>query len=254
MNTRPTYWYCEPGWEWKSNGLADHLLWYVMDGVGVMRLGDRRWELQAGSCFVFAPTMQPHGMQDPERRLIVFGMHFDIRDPHAHHMPHMPEFVPALGHVVRDTAFFAMLAQRCDASFRRGDRLGVLQSQLFLQAMVLQLWEEALYPAPSTIDLALDQIIRAIQQAPGRRWTVAELARQTHLSRAQFVRRFRSVTGVAPTRFIIQARLERARHLIQETDMTLTQIASVLGYEDVSFFSRQYKRYYGCAPSGLRRC
>src|SRR3712207_1014065 len=80
LNSKPTYWHCEPGWEWKARPLADHLLWYVMDGIGRMRLGGQAWELHAGSCFVFAPGSTPHGTQDPDRRLVVFGMHFDVAD------------------------------------------------------------------------------------------------------------------------------------------------------------------------------
>lgn len=253
LNTRPTYWHCEPGWEWRSPPLPDHLLWYVMDGIGVTRLGRQVWELQPGSCFVFAPGAQPHCTQDSDHRLVVFGMHFSIVDTHGQLLIETCDMLPPPGLVVRDVAFFATLAQRCDASFRHGDAIGVRQSRLFLQAMLLQLWEEALRPPPSVVDRALDGIIRAIQREPGKRWTVDVLAHQMHLSRAQFVRRFRAIAGCSPTRFMIQVRLERARHLIQETNMTLGQIAFALGYDDVSFFSRQYKRYMGTAPSTLRR-
>lgn len=253
LNTKPTYWHCERGWEWRARPLPDHLLWYVMDGIGLMRLDGQAWELSAGSCFVFTPGAQPHGTQDPDRRLVVFGMHFDVVDAHGQPLNATVGIFPVHGHMVRDTPFFATLAQRCDASFRRGDALGALQSRLLLQAMLLHLWEEILHPAPSTVDVALDEIIRAIQMEPGKRWTVDELAQRAYLSRAQFARRFRAVTGLSPARFIVQARLERARQLIQETSMPLGQIARVLGYEDVYFFSRQYKHYAGHAPSVLRR-
>ncbi len=253
LNTKPTYWHCERGWEWRARPLPDHLLWYVMDGFGMMRLDGQAWELSAGSCFVFPPGSQPHGTQDPDRRLVVFGMHFDVVDAHRQPMQDTVQMLPPHGHVVRDTAFFALLAQRCDASWRRGDEIGALQSRLFLQAMILHVWEEVLHPAPSTVDLALDEIIRAIQSEPGKRWTVEELARWAHLSRAHFVRRFREFTGLSPTRFMVQARVDRARQLIQETNMTLGQIAHALGYDDVYFFSRQYKQHAGHAPSTLRR-
>ncbi len=80
LNTNPTYWHCEPGWEWRAPALADHLLWYVMDGRGMLRVDDQVWSLQPGSCFVFRPAAQPHGRRDPERRLVVFGMHFSVVD------------------------------------------------------------------------------------------------------------------------------------------------------------------------------
>jgi AraC-like DNA-binding protein len=253
LNTRPTYWHCERGWEWRARPLADHLLWFVMDGIGLMRLGGRAWDLRPGSSFVFWPGAQPHGTQDPDRRLVVFGMHFDMLDAAGRRLAETAALLPPPGHLVRDGVFFATLAQRCDASFRRGDELGALQSRLYLQAMVLHLREEALHPAPSAVDLALDEIVRSIQRDPGRRWSVDELARRAHLSRAQFARRFRTATGLAPARFMIRARIERARQLIQETDMSLGQIALALGYDDVAFFSRQYRRHAGGPPSALRR-
>jgi AraC-like DNA-binding protein len=224
INTRPTYWHCEPGWEWKARPLLDYLLWYVLDGVGMMRLGERRWDLRAGVSFVFPPGSQPHGTQDPERRLVVFGMHFYFVDQHGRVWPEALE-VPPPGHVVRNGSFFALLAQQADTCWRRGGAAGHIQSHVFLQAMLLQLWEEALRPAPSPADLVLDQVVHAIQAEPGRRWRVEELAGQVHLSRAQFARRFQAMVGRSPVQFIIQTRLERARLLIEETDMSLGQIA-----------------------------
>ena len=251
INTRPTYWHCEPGWEWKSPPLLDYLLWYVLDGIGTMRLGERRWDLHSGVSFIYTPGSQPHGTQDPERRLVVFGMHFDFVDQHGQVWP-VALLVPPPGHVVRNSSFFTLLAQHADSSWRRGHEVGKLQSHVFLQAMLLQLWEEAFRPAPSPVDLVLDQVVHAIQAEPGRRWRIEELAEHVHLSRAQFARRFQALVGRSPVHFIIQTRLERARLLIEETDMSLGQIAEVLGYQDVAFFSRQYKRYMGQSPGAAR--
>jgi len=47
--------------------------------------------------------------------------------------------------------------------------------------------------------------------------------------------------------------LAHAAQLIQETEMPLAQIADDLGYRDLYFFSRQFKRYRGVPPSHLRR-
>ena len=251
INTRPTYWHCEPGWEWKAPPLLDYLLWYVLDGIGTMRLGKQRWDLREGVSFIYTPSSQPHGTQDPERRLVVFGMHFDFVDQHGQVWPEAL-VVPPPGQVVRNRSFFGLLAQHADSCWRRGDEAGKIQSHVLLQAMLLQLWEEAFRPAPSPLDLVLDQVVHAIQAEPGRRWRIEELAEQVHLSRAQFVRRFHALVGRSPIHFIIQTRLERARLLIEETDMSLGQIAEVLGYQDVAYFSRQYKRYMGQSPGAIR--
>lgn len=224
-----------------------------MDGIGTLRLDAQQWELRSGSCFIFAPGDQPYSTQDPQRRLVVFGMHFEVVDSLNQPAKECKQFYPPRAHTIRDTAFIDLLAQRCDTSYRHNDALGKLQSQVLLRAILLQIWQETLHAPPTPVDQVLSEIINDIRRSPGHRWSVSELAQRAHLSHAQFVRRFRALAGCSPVHFMIQARLERARQLILETDMSLSQIANALGYEDVYFFSRQYKQYTGIAPSSLRR-
>jgi transcriptional regulator GlxA family with amidase domain len=68
------------------------------------------------------------------------------------------------------------------------------------------------------------------------------------LSRAQFTRRFIAHAGMSPARYLIRARIDRARQLLTETNMSVTQVAQTLGYPDIAYFSRQYKRHTGHPP------
>jgi len=52
--------------------------------------------------------------------------------------------------------------------------------------------------------------------------------------------------------FVIQTRLELARQLILESGLSLMDIADELGYQDLYFFSRQFKQRYGQPPSTYR--
>lgn len=165
----------------------------------------------------------------------------------------LPCPLPPGGGIVHDTTAFSAMAHGCEACARRGDPLGARRSRLYVEQMLLQLWDEAFRPAPSPMDRQIHAIVSAIEEEPGARWCVDDLARRACLSRSQFTRRFRAATGMSPAQYVIRTRLERARQLIQETEMTLGQIAGALGYEDIPFFSRQYKRFLGHAPGALRR-
>jgi transcriptional regulator GlxA family with amidase domain len=113
------------------------------------------------------------------------------------------------------------------------------------------LWEDSLHPA-SRVDDSLAEIAEAIRQDPSRPWTVAELAARAALSRAQFTRRFIAYAGEPPIRYLTRARLDRARHLLTETALSIAQVASALGYRDLGYFGRQYKRHFGHPPSHER--
>jgi AraC-like DNA-binding protein len=52
--------------------------------------------------------------------------------------------------------------------------------------------------------------------------------------------------------FIVEARLNRARQLLLESTLSVSQIADELGYEDVFFFSRQFKERTGRTPTEYR--
>lgn len=241
----PTYWRCEPDWSWHSRPLPDHLLWCVLDGVGGLSVLGRQFELGPGACAVFAPGDAPVATHDPRRRLLVFGMHFEVVEGDEAALPERYCFV-------RDQALLAALARRSETSYRRGDPLGLRQSLLCLEQILLLLWEEWTHPAPGPVDAALDELTHAIRQDPSRRWSVAELAGRAGLSRAQFTRRFTAHTGLSPARFLIQARVDRAYQLLTETNMSVSQIASALGYTDIAYFSRQFTRQTGHSPRQAR--
>lgn len=246
LNNTPLFHHCEPGWHWAPPPLTDYDLWWVLEGRGQITLGEKTFELRPGRCFVLKPATRLSASQDPAFRLLVFAVHFEPLDP-----THFPPF-PLKGQLVRDREFLEILARRCESFYQRGDETGRLQSVLLIQQILLHLWDELEQPLPSAADRGLTEIIQTIRLEPGRRWKVEELAGQVGLSRSQFSRRFQKAAGTPPNAFLMQTRLDRAKHLLLETDMSIARIAEALGYQDIYFFSRQFKALTGFAPSELR--
>ncbi|HJP80698.1 MAG TPA: AraC family transcriptional regulator [Pseudonocardiaceae bacterium] len=240
LRTQPTYWRCERTWSWCPRPLTDHLLWCVLDGIGTLELDGRRCDLEPGLSIVFAPGDTPAARHDPNRRLLVFGVHF---------LADGPVSPPQRWALVRDLGLLESLARHSDLAHRRGDPLGRHQTVLCLAQILCLIWETALHPPSDLVDAALADISSAIRQDPGRRWTIAELAARASLSRAQFTRRFAAHTGLPPGRYAVHARIARATELLVETTMSVTQVAAALGYTDVASFSRQYKWITGRTPS-----
>ena len=81
---------------------------------------------------------------------------------------------------------------------------------------------------------------------------VTELARVCALSRSHFSRAFKCSTGVSPQDWIRQQRIARAKQLIQNTDLTLTQISLECGFCDQAHFSHIFTRSEGITPFAWR--
>jgi transcriptional regulator GlxA family with amidase domain len=81
---------------------------------------------------------------------------------------------------------------------------------------------------------------------------VTELARACALSRSHFSRAFKCSTGLSPQDWIRQQRIARAKQLIQDTDLTLTQISLECGFCDQAHFSHIFTRSEGVSPFAWR--
>lgn len=102
-------------------------------------------------------------------------------------------------------------------------------------------------------DPAVAAGLRAIHSAPGRPWTVAELASRAGLSRAAFARRFAALVGQPPQAYLTWWRMTLAARLLRDGDAPLATVARKVGYTSEFAFAHAFKREYGLAPGGFRR-
>ena len=92
-----------------------------------------------------------------------------------------------------------------------------------------------------------------LQQNMQRPLSLAQLAQMTGLSERQFDRRFRQVTGRTPTQYLHGLRCESARDLLQNSNLTVTDIAATVGFNDAGYFIRVFRRLAGQTPGDFRR-
>ena len=108
-------------------------------------------------------------------------------------------------------------------------------------------WFEALR------DPRLGRAIGALHRAPGRNWTVAELAAEAGCSRSLFAERFQSMTGLSPARYLAELRMRLAAQWIEHERQPIDLVARQLGYASQAAFSRAFKRITGQSPGMMRQ-
>jgi AraC-like DNA-binding protein len=101
-------------------------------------------------------------------------------------------------------------------------------------------------------DPAIGEALRLVHSDPARRWTVAELAARTGLSRAAFAARFTGHVGEPPLTYLTGWRMTLAADLLDSTDDTIAALAHRVGYADAFAFSVAFKRAHGVSPSAWR--
>lgn len=102
-------------------------------------------------------------------------------------------------------------------------------------------------------DPRLARAILALHRQPGRDWTVADLAAESHVSRSVFAQRFQATIGVPPLRYATELRMRLARQWLTHERVSIDVIAQRLGYTSQAAFSRAFKRVNGQPPGASRQ-
>ncbi len=97
------------------------------------------------------------------------------------------------------------------------------------------------------LNLVLDYIQSNYTRQIGNR----ELADIIHLSEDRFNHLFKDSMGMAPLQYINEVRIRKAMNLLKKQEGTVGEIADSVGFGDYNHFGRQFRRYYGCAPSEI---
>ena len=84
------------------------------------------------------------------------------------------------------------------------------------------------------------------------RFKINELADYVGVNRSYLASSFKKVTGYSPKEYLISLRMEKAKSLLEKTDMPINAVANSVGYTDQLAFSRMFKEYSGISPKTFR--
>ncbi|MCL6417616.1 helix-turn-helix domain-containing protein [Aestuariirhabdus sp. Z084] len=101
-------------------------------------------------------------------------------------------------------------------------------------------------------DALILQIQGWMEQRYAQAFSMATLSDHFGLSNRTFVRRFKQATGVTPLNYLQEVRLNAASRLLVQSHQSIEVITHSVGYEDISSFTRMFKRRTGYSPSGYR--
>ncbi len=102
-------------------------------------------------------------------------------------------------------------------------------------------------------DPQLSKALTAMHKQPEIAWTISSLAKLAGMSRARFADRFTTVMGSPPIGYLTTWRLMKARALLANSDLDMTEIAERCGYASVPSFSSRFKKSFNTGPGAFRR-
>lgn len=103
--------------------------------------------------------------------------------------------------------------------------------------------------SPILVSEDIQKIIEIMYKSYTKNYSVEDYARFCNLSLYRFIHKFKQFTGVTPLDYITTIKINTARDLLVNSGFNISEVASLIGYDNPLYFSRVFKKITGICPS-----
>ena len=138
----------------------------------------------------------------------------------------------------------------------------VRECELSIRGALLMIWQ-SMYnniiksvqndsPSPKAYNIMIE-CIDYIKEHYNENITLTDLSHRAGMSEGHFCRVFKDMTGFSPFNYINRLRISKSLELLTDTDKKVSEIASICGYNNISYFNRTFGKTMHESPSGYRK-
>ncbi len=231
----------------KSKGL--NTLVYVTEGKVIYFVEDRRIVLEKGDTLYIPYHHYRAWTSHPDEPHTKFTAVFSWEEPLSQSSLLFPNKENLFQSRIRNAVYFK---QRFSYLFVQWSSIRTLSEPLsnnVLQELLLLITQENQEAgAASSKERTVRKLQEYILNHYRRNITIDELASIAEITPSYVTVLFKKVVGITPIQYMHHIRINNALHLLQNTQMSIGEIAEYLGYCDQAYFNRMFKKWMGTAP------
>ena len=240
---------------WWRNGRIDWQLLYVASGKAHFYIGGQDVIVTSGNMVLYQPKQEMHyeyfGKDKPE----VYWVHFtgsDVRNILKKYEVPLDNNVfysgnsPTYGYLFKE---MILELQTCRVGFE--ELLSMYLQQIFVLIQRSRMDKRPV--VSSHIQEEMGMARRYFQEHYNEDINIEEYALSRNMSVSYFLKKFKEVTTKSPMQYILGIRINNAVSLLESTDYNVTEISTIIGYDNPLYFSRIFKKQKGVSPSDYRK-
>lgn len=238
---------------------------YILSGEGQYEVGGKIYDVCAGTFFIINPDVKHHRVLSGNQRIEEF--HVGISDLHLKGLPEnylIPKNEEPLFTFNHYGQAFVNGIGEIMVEQQKNDETSILMLKCIIMKLLVYIIKERYIslcePKKSVISLeryektAMVENIRAfITENYMKPISLAQISANTYLSPIYVSKVFKEAIGESPINYLIRVRLSKACELLDNSDVSVKEIASQVGYTDAYYFSKLFKKYFGISPMNYRK-
>lgn len=240
-----------PDWQYvKTNKGPFYVLAYCIDGEAVYSMEGVERTVTGGDVLFFTKDSLRTARSSPDRPWHFYSLSFDICfDDEASR-----RYLDSLESIIHSPNLQLLKSQFSElfhtwTGRRNGYRVHCKSLVMDILYRILKERDKARFN--SSQYQAIEKVIALIQSDFTRSYSIEELARYASLSPSHFRLLFKQITGMTSVQYHNHIRLYRARDLLASGECNVTEAALAVGFQDIFYFSRLFKKTLGQSPRSL---
>jgi len=231
----------------------DYIMIYCVDGRGILNAANTRKDVARGDLFILPPGTAHDYQADSEKPWTLFWCHFRGTKAKAFYDHiHIEKAVPSVHHL-NDLSLLSRFNDLSDIARSSYSVNGFIHASSQL-CQILTLIERVVHGKQrGHTGEILPQIQQHMRANLNQQLTLDDLAQFSHLSKFHFSRKYRALTGFSPLQHFVHLKMEHACFLLEQGQLSISDIAFELGYDDALYFSRVFRKIYHLSPSQFRK-
>lgn len=227
-------------------------LYFIVEGEGYVKIRDQTFFPTTGDLYLLpAGTVQSYGTLN-RNTFGKYWCHFRARIGHVDlfQMLNTSTFIHTVDGKWLERKFKELIYWHHHRQLT--SKMHVHATLLQIIAFFVEHCEEVNMYSKTTDALArIDHVLKYIEDHLSEKLSIKELAEIAHFHPNYLIRIFKNATGFSPIHYINRMKIERAKHMLRFSDVTVLRISDSLGM-NIAYFSRMFKEYTGFSPTDYR--
>jgi AraC-like DNA-binding protein/mannose-6-phosphate isomerase-like protein (cupin superfamily) len=224
---------------------------FIISGLSNISLNGKRNSVSSGQAIYFPPGVEHGSSDDKDTNFELIEIKFSFGQ-HSHRIKICD--IPVIRSINNKASLMASLERFLETYLLSGSDNWLTKLQLLESLMIFFENDHTLVPQGiADIDLKIRQVVRHIHLNYAEPLSVESMADLISVSPSYFAIKFKQLLHVSPIEFLIRTRLQHAKELLQNSNLSVKQISEICGLSSPKYLARLFSHRFGTSPSLFKK-
>lgn len=239
----------------RGKGRIDYQLIYIHSGCGIFDFGnDDKCKISAGNTIIYQPDEMQKYTYYGKDKPVVYWIHFtgkDISHLFESYGINLDKKVIPVGSSAEYVQLFNKIILELQLKRKNYAECSALLFKQLLLAMGRATTNDE-HSSIVTDKLSIESVTNYFHEHFHDQISIEDYLEDKNININMFFKKFKAYTGLSPLQYLLDIRISNAKSLLESTDYTISEISSIVGYDNALYFSRLFHKHVGMSPREYR--